>query len=97
VHTWPASDVTPSRRRDRETFDATDPSELSDSWLPLRSRHSVVPTGMRLMESGPRRDGAARDTLESGANRPNVGTHWKYLQPSNIIVVILYLEHRTVP
>jgi len=29
--TWPANDVTPSRRRDRDTFDATDPTELRDS------------------------------------------------------------------
>jgi len=90
--TCPASEVTPSRRRDRETFDVTEPTELSDSWLPLRSRLDirVVLTGIRLTEPGPpRRDDATRDTLDTGANRPKVGTHWKYLPTTRSRCVVI--------
>jgi len=80
ITTCVASDVIPSLSRDRDTFDVMDPTELRDSWLPLRSRLDirVGPTGIRLTDPGPRRaaaDMATRATLDTGAKRPNVGTH----------------------
>jgi len=89
VLTCPASEVTPSRSREREMLDVTEPRELSDSWLPDLSRLNIrlVPTGIRLTDPEPRRADDKRETLDTGANRPNVGTHWKYLQKNHAQII----------
>jgi len=80
--TWLFNAVTPSLTRVRDRLEAVELMELTDSWLPLRSRDSPPALGGLLREllRGVEANGAtARETLATGANRPYKGRQSKYL------------------
>ena len=74
--------VTPSLTRLRLDVETLELIELIDSWLPLRSRDSVLRGWLaRIVRGtgGTVAPGIVFTTLCTGANSPNMGLHSKYL------------------
>ena len=81
-------ELTPSLTRLRETLEAVELMELTESWLPLRSRDNRRLVFIRDRDWGLGVDAdillvmlpdVSRVTLWTGANSPNIGRHSKYL------------------
>ena len=90
ISTWLEREPTPNLTRPLpdtlEQVEPIDPMELIDSWLPLRDRPPTPPSELsECLFSDARRAGVALPavgaftTFWTGANKPNRGTHWKYL------------------
>lgn len=82
------SELTPSLTRLRDTLEAVELIELTESWLPLRSRDILRLVFIKVRDCGLGVDAdmllvtlpdVSRVTLWMGANNPNMGRHSKYL------------------